>query len=414
MSSSELELVHQKKSAFPVSCPIYLVCVFRDESLLLDYFVSYYRSLGVTHFIMVDNLSDDDGVQFLKQLEDINLWVYQAKGSYKDANFGTMWVNGLLEKHCTNQYCFTLDVDELFLFDSSRFDNLNQLIDSMESEGCNAVSTTLLDMYPKETNNGYKKGMDFLSHSSYFDTLNAQYYRPGFYYGVRVHNVGGVRERVFNKTVCILKFPFFKYNFQPLQMAAGYHFFQENGKVIFESEKVKPLKLPCVLMHFKFIKPDLSAFFRRRVELNQDWDNSSEYQSYVDALPGESSLSFYDGGYSRRMESDESLREFFIPIENGDTTPKQDNGVKQEEKAEKLIESSLAALELESGLTNGKEAEKESLTYFQNIGISIFGGVIRVFLTKRQYQKLKRTPHLFFNDSNNDFTRMIGRVLRLC
>lgn len=410
MSPSELELVHQNKSVSPVSRPIYLVCVFRDESLLLDYFVSYYRSLGVTHFIMVDNLSDDDGVQLLKQLEGINIWVYRAKGSYKDANFGTTWVNGLLDKYCNNQYCFTLDVDELFLFDSSRFGSLNQLIDLMESEGSNVVSTTLLDMYPKETNNSYKKGMDFLSHSSYFDALNPKYYRPGTYYGERVHNVGGVRERVFNKTVCILKFPFFKYNFQPLNMAAGYHFFQEDGSVIFESGKIKPLRLPCVLMHFKFMKPDLSAFFKRRVELNQDWDNSSEYQSYVDALPDESSLSFYDEGYSREMEDNASLKEFFIPIENEDLKPKLDNVTKDVEKIEKVVETPLT----ETELMNKEEPEKETLSYFQSAGVSIFGGIIRFFLTNRQYQKLKSAPHLFFKDSNNHFTRMIGRLLRLC
>lgn len=415
MPQPELKLIHNKKLGPPLSRPIYLICVFRDESLLLDYFISYYRALGVTHFIMIDNLSEDDSVDFLKKLENINIWLYRAEGSYKEAAFGTAWVNQLLDKHCVDQYCLTVDVDELFSFDTEKVSDLNQLIDSMESSGCNVVSTTLLDMYPKEINDDYKKGMSFLTHSSYFDTLNPVFYRPGTYYGVRVHNVGGVRERVFNTTVCILKFPFFKYNFSPLSMAPGYHFFQDDGKVIFESEKIKPFGLPCVLLHFKFIKPDLEGFFKRRVELNQDWDDSSEYRSYVKALPGQSSFSFYEDGYSQIMKGVSSLGDFFKPIDNPDLEVQEPANVSnagnivEEEASGEIINKSVDEKELKTL----DEQEIDTLSFLQNMGVLIFGWVFRLFLTNRQYKKLKKKPRLFFKGSKNNIIRRVGKVLRL-
>ena len=92
--------------------PVYLICVFRDEHLLLEYFVEYYRTLGVTHFILIDNLSGDAGPEYLKSLENINLWLYRTEDSYRDAAYGTRWVNELLREHCGGHYCFTVDVDE--------------------------------------------------------------------------------------------------------------------------------------------------------------------------------------------------------------------------------------------------------------------------------------------------------------
>ncbi len=314
MPSSDLTLIFENvaESTDTSLIPVFLLCVFRDESVLLDHFISYYQSIGVTHFIMVDNLSEDNGVDYLQQLKNINMMVYQAKGSYKEAVFGTQWINYLLKKHCIDQYCFTVDVDELFYFYKNKFDNLHQLITDMEARGNNAVPVTLLDMYPKKTNNDYKKGVDFLEHSPFFDQLNSIYYNDGFtIYKNFTHKTGGVRERVFDKIVCIHKFPFFKYNFHPLGLAAGYHFFQLEGEVIKDSDKISLYEKPAVLLHFKFIKPNLKEFFEKRVKLNEDWDNSIEYKSYASVISNNSSIELFDENYSTQFKNNNSLNQFF-------------------------------------------------------------------------------------------------------
>lgn len=390
MSPSDLTLIYENNNGLTDSQrSVYLLCVFRDEELLLDYFINYYKALGVSHFIMVDNLSEDDGVDYLKHLKDINIKIYQAEGSYRDAEFGTGWINQLLEKHCKNQYCFTLDVDELFYLDKSRFTDLQQLIVAMESQNSNVVGVTLLDMYPKKTNDSYQKGVNFLRHSTYFDDLNPDFYRTGFLHGSNVIRSGGVRERVLNTTVCLHKFPFFKYDFQPLEVAAGIHMFQDKSEVLHLSEKIRLFEYPSVLLHFKFIKPDLGEFFKRRVMLNQDWDDSVEYKSYVNELSDESGITFFDENYSRKMEDSQSL-EFFYDFPDKEI-PHRD--VIQPEPLE--------------------EEKPKVLTRFQKTALFIFALSIRPFLTKKLYLKLKRKPTLFFKDSKSTFVRKIGCILKI-
>lgn len=321
MSSFDLKLVYEIKdeNTFP-NRPIYLLCVFRDEELLLEYFIKYYQSLGVTHFIMIDNLSDDGGPEYIKQLTNINIKLYLANGSYQKAAYGTTWINSLLQKFCNNSYCFVVDIDELFYFDRKQFKDIDDVIFQMELENANVIAATLLDMYPKETNNGYRKGSDFLSHSPYFDKYNETYYHDNsVIYEKFRHQTGGVRERVLSTTVCINKFPFFKYDFEPLGVAAGYHFFEKEGTVLHSAEKINIFRYPSVLLHFKFIKPALDEFFQRRVALNQDWNNSSEYKSYVEIMNDETSIKFYDKLFSAKFVSNNSLSFFYIPLDQYST-----------------------------------------------------------------------------------------------
>jgi len=310
-----MELIHQQQNHRECHRPIYLICVFRDEHLLLEYFVEYYRSLGVTHFIMIDNLSEDEGPAYLKSLKNINLSLYRTEDSYRDAAYGTKWVNHMLEQYCADQYCFTVDVDELFLFDSRKYQDLHDLIDDMESSGKNAVPVTLLDMYPEKLNDSYVRGVEFHSHSPFFDDFNEVHYEDrGRLYKTFNFWVGGVRKRALGVEACINKFPLFKYNFYPLEMSPGCHFFQKDGQVVLQSEAIKLHSDPGVLLHFKFIKPRFQEFVEQRIARNEDWGNSAEYKSYLQALQTNSTLELYDQKYSTKFLDTNNLKNFFGPI----------------------------------------------------------------------------------------------------
>lgn len=307
-----LRLIHQQKSNSEPERSIFLICVFRDENLLLEYFIEYYRALGVTHFIMVDNLSEDGGPEYLRSLTNINLRLYRTDESYREAAYGTKWVNDLLQRHCIDQYCFTVDVDELFMFDKRSYLTLLDLIDDMEKSGENVVPATLLDMYPAKMNDSYQRGSRFLDHSSFFDDLNEEYYEErGAVYDSFTFKVGGVRKRVLGVSACINKFPFFKYNFYPLGLAPGYHFFQQGGSVVLQSDDIKLHGKPAVLLHFKFIKPQFQAFVEQRIVRNEDWENSAEYKSYLQVLETKKSLEFYEQRYSIEMLDNNDLNKFF-------------------------------------------------------------------------------------------------------
>ena len=82
------------------------------------------------------------------------------------------------------------------------------------------------------------RGADFRDHSPYFDKLNPKYFgQHRAIYGTFFHKVGGMRKRVFDTAACIHKFPFFRYDFYPIGLAPGRHYFQRNGKSLRSSDR---------------------------------------------------------------------------------------------------------------------------------------------------------------------------------
>jgi hypothetical protein len=307
-----MELIYQRTSRREVRREVFLFCVFRDEYLLLEYFIAYYRKFGVTHFVMIDNLSSDAGADYLRTIPDINIRIYRSEDSYREADYGVQWINGVMKDLARDQYCLVADADELLVFDTRIYDSLDALIDSMESIGANVLPANLVDMYPRETDELYVRGADFLSHSTYFDEFNSDYYENrSTIYGGFSHKVGGVRKRVLDSTVCIHKFPFFRYDFFPADVAPGCHLFKENGQVLRVADKIRLHPSFAVLQHFKFIKPNFRQFVERRITNKQDWNDCSEYQKYLEALDVSGTLRLFDPRYSRRLESIEDLDSFF-------------------------------------------------------------------------------------------------------
>jgi len=99
---------------------------------LIEYFIKYYKKIGITHFIFLDNGSKDGCFEYLKELDE-NILLYSTNKSYKNASYGTDGINLLLEKYCKNHWCLLLDIDELIYVY-----NINTLIENMKKK-CNIV-----------------------------------------------------------------------------------------------------------------------------------------------------------------------------------------------------------------------------------------------------------------------------------
>ena len=128
---------------------IILISVIKNEYLLLDYFIKYYSKIGITHFIFIDNDSSDDTIDYLLNL-DLNILLFKTTDSYRDAKFGTVWVNNMLNTYCKDKWCIVLDIDEIIYND-----NLLELRNQMEEQQSNVCKFYLLDMYPKNYDNEY-------------------------------------------------------------------------------------------------------------------------------------------------------------------------------------------------------------------------------------------------------------------
>ena len=99
--------------------------VLRNEAARLPHFLDYYRSLGVDHFLMVDNGNNDGSAEFLAEQSDVSLW--RTEASYRDTRFGLDWSGWLLMRYGHGHWCLTLDVDELLTYPGLSTHNLRDL-----------------------------------------------------------------------------------------------------------------------------------------------------------------------------------------------------------------------------------------------------------------------------------------------
>lgn len=307
-----MELVFENTTDKHFVRPVYLICAFRDEAILLPYFIDYYNSLGVSHFIFIDNLSSDNGSSYLKSRKDINLRLFYETESYRQARYGKSWINYCMQQYCWNQYCLCVDADELFIFNSNRYSSLYDLIDEMEKNDQTVVAATLLDIYPETINDNYRAGQPFSEHSHYFDRWNEQYYKKvKTIYKKFFWLKGGLRARTLNTENIIHKFPLMKSIFNEKTVVPDPHFFRFGNQIFYDAPKVRLTDYPAILLHYKFIKPDFVSYLEKQVSANEHWNNSQEYKNYLAALKINRQISFFDKTYSQQLINIAELDDFW-------------------------------------------------------------------------------------------------------
>jgi len=291
---------------------ITLFCVLRDELILLEYFIKYYESIGVTHFVFIDNNSIDGSFEYLQDKNNTNMMLYRNKGSYKSSNLGVMWVEELMLKYCKDKWCLTVDIDELLHIQEN---NLNELRHKMIDKGSNVLLTMLLDMYSLKDPQ-YKQGGDFLESCPYHDVFNSAHYNIRG----RISNldndtriVGGVRKRLFSMGAYLTKRNFYKYDFyDKFYIDVGYHALL-NRNINDNDEYIHYYPIINMNLHFKFIKSDIKKVFDSRIEnnnlLNEDKFSHNNFEGWNKQILTYSKLwndygQFYKENYTLKYDKD--------------------------------------------------------------------------------------------------------------
>ncbi|MEM6467549.1 MAG: glycosyltransferase family 2 protein, partial [Pseudomonadota bacterium] len=191
--------------------PLVALCL-RNEHPRLPHFFSYYRNLGIAHFLVVDNESSDGSAEWLADQPDCTVW--RCFGSYKRARFGMDWINGLLNQHAQGRWVLTVDADELFVYPHMEHRPIRALTDWLDTQNLRAFGTLLLDLYPDqvETAQADAPPLEVLTH---YDAGNYQFERNARYGHVWIQ--GGVRQRVFfadtpSKAPALNKIPLVKWS----------------------------------------------------------------------------------------------------------------------------------------------------------------------------------------------------------
>ena len=174
---------------------ILAVAVIRNEIDRLPHWLNHHRSLGIGHFLLVDNGSDDGTAALLEAQPDVSLWTTRA--SYRGSRFGLDWANWLLRRHGTGRWCLTLDADELFRFPHDHAASLPDLTAELDRRGVPALGALMVELYPQgplapDPLPGFAEA---LARLAWFDAAG---YRMQVQHPLRNRWVqGGVRDRAF-------------------------------------------------------------------------------------------------------------------------------------------------------------------------------------------------------------------------
>lgn len=275
-----------------------MFCV-RNEKFRLEYFLNYYRQMGVTEFFAIDNGSDDGTKEYL--LSQADTFVFFTQQSYKESNAGRDWTSSIAYEYCSQNWCLTLDVDEFLVFPHYEYASVDVLVSYFDRWGYQAAYGVFLDFYSDVplSKTTYTSGQSVFDVCSYYDTSSSYraFETPNFPF---LQLKGGPRQRKFWDS----KDPKSGPSMRKLVLAK----WDDDFEYLHSTHSCTSVRLADITVavtHFKFLA-HLKDFSKAEVKRNDRVANSGDWRVYAQALDKEDVVLF-DQGLSRRYHNSESL-----------------------------------------------------------------------------------------------------------
>jgi hypothetical protein len=299
--------------------PTEILCAVtvRNEADLLPYFLEYHERLGVDHFLVVDNLSQDASRDILLAHSRVHLW--QTARSHYHSNTGNAWLEVLFRAFARGNWCLLVDADELFYYPDVESRGLRELCDQLDRAGKVAVPAVLLDMYGDRPirDIAYRQGQDPLEVCPFFDreffhwrgTAGPWQNFEGF--------AGGVRRRTFGEDSYpfLGKVPLFRYTTDRV-IAGGAH-----------STNAPPEEIASergALLHFKFMARFVDRVSDELGSERRSRDPSESYETYAREFASSRDLCLYDPKHSVRLRDSRQLVDLGVMSDGASTAKRVD------------------------------------------------------------------------------------------
>lgn len=271
---------------------IVLVACVRDEMIRIAKFLDHYRRIGVDHFAIVDNGSEDGTAEWLEQQPDVSL--YRTSQSFAAAGCGWAWVETLLDRHAAGRWCLVADADELLVYPGYPDHALRDLVAYHDAHGFSAMASLMLDMYAATLCPPKEAAGSLFDLCPYYDSDGIRVVCRVLLDRAQDRLGGGFRRRVLGTRVILNKIALF-------HNGPGVRLSLSNHAIL----GARCSDLRAVHLHFKYL-----ANFRERVVLaiarGEHWNGSSEYHSYARALGDRKTLDVLYAG-SRRWAGSQPL-----------------------------------------------------------------------------------------------------------
>ena len=299
-AGAELKLIRDRTSRISKN-DIVLVACMRNEAFRIPKFVEYYRSLGVNHFIFIDNASDDELQDIISTYNDVSC--YYTQGSYLESAFGMRWANVVLHRHCVGNWIICVDPDEFLVFPFCETRTLPALTTFLEEEKRASLHTITLDAYSAHAleQTELTANDDPFDICPYFDR-DGYTQRLGWGNGTWIQ--GGPRLRVHfrdkpDMAPALNKIPLVKWG-------RSYHYrnSQHDGYPLWINRAHTPgnVSITGALFHFKFVST-LREKAQEEAVRKQHYASGREYERYRT----QTTPSLFVEGLSERYEDSDQL-----------------------------------------------------------------------------------------------------------
>ena len=232
---------------------ILLFSAVRNELMRIRWFLDYYRKIGVNHFFIIDNDSDDGTYEFLLKQKDV--FTFWTNDDFSKAGQGIRWINELVEQFGRDKWCLYVDADEALVYPGMEKTGLHHLTAYMKRKGHEALSAFMLDMYHSDMQLKTNDHCDsnFTSEYPYFYN---RYHTYGITNCPYKQIVGGIRYQLFKFSDNQTKTPIIR---------GG-----EKIKFLTSSHQITPAivsDVTAVLQHYK-LAGDFHTYCQKAISMN--------------------------------------------------------------------------------------------------------------------------------------------------
>ncbi|MFS4581568.1 glycosyltransferase family 2 protein [Phaeobacter sp. C3_T13_0] len=260
------------------------ITVLRNEATRLPFFLNFYRDLGVDHFLMVDNGSDDGGSEYLSSQRDVSIW--RTEASYRGSRFGLDWATWLQIRFGHQRWCLSVDADELLVFGGDTKHGLRGLTNWLDRQDLAGFGALMIDLFPGGALDtvAYLPGDDPRRALPWFDCGPYRKTRQAPRGNLWVQ--GGTRERVFfenepQRAPTLNKLPLIKWNRRYAYTNSTHAILPRQLNVLYDGPG------GCMpsgaLLHSKFL-PEIMTKSQVEKQRGQHFNAPQQFDSYYDHL----------------------------------------------------------------------------------------------------------------------------------
>jgi hypothetical protein len=280
------------------------ICVVRNGGLYIHSFMEHHLSIGVKHFVFLDNGSTDDTTEKLSAWNNVTL--LQTDVPYK--KYENTMKRYLAEKFSPGRWNLCVDIDERFNYPSANRLSLRDFLRYLAANHYTAVAAQMLDMFSERPLTGLKTVGDdpLVEKYPYYDisaiTKTEYVWSPPSNPAIKYYR-GGIRKTVFGTNNGLTKSPLVLMDGR-VKTFIGWH--AVGG--------ARMADISCVLMHYPFV-----SSFAEKVEEAARTDrygmvSTDDYKAYAEKLRLQPDLRLKLESAQRFIELEQLIDQDFLIV----------------------------------------------------------------------------------------------------